>query len=439
MLLISAGLLAVVTLLALVMRPAFGVALLFFTRPIIDATWSMPMILGFNLSQGMGVLVPSIVIAHMLVGARGDARFRFMPLKLPWLLFSGYAVVFSALMTFVTGWLDGVEVLFRHLNGIVGFFMIQAFYTRTEDIRRLMLVIAAAGIFPIAVGIYQQLTGVQWERTQAEGLTRLIGLYNDAFTIRYHMVQTLLALLVWVALHRRIDPLRFSAAVGYAAAALAVLFKAYSKSGMFTLGIWTVTWAIFRRRFWPLLVVAAVGAIVVAGFARDIVAQLSQLFIQELTAIAGENDPMRTFAGRWVPWRDMWNTWSAMDPLAQVFGSGIKSTGAHNDYLLMLYHGGIVGLALYLTVLAAAGRRVIANLRHSPQPLDVAAFMVLCLWVVDSIGLVPSSYPGYQWFVWGFIGLALRRHERIAVAPAPAGYAPPIRFRGLTPARGIAR
>jgi hypothetical protein len=45
------------------------------------------------------------------------------------------------------------------------------------------------------------------------------------------------------------------------------------------------------------------------------------------------------------------------------------------------------------------------------------------MWLVDAIGLVPSSYPGYQWFVWGFIGLSLRLREeagRAAERPDPS-------------------
>ena len=432
MLSIIAGLLAVVTLLALVLSPPVGVALLFFTRPIIDAAWSMPAIFGFNPGQLMGVLVPSIVIAQMAATARGDARLRYMPMKLPWLLFSGYVLVFSVMILFVEGWLDGIEVLFRHLNGIVGFYLVQAYFTRIEQIRRLMLVIAAAGVFPIVVGLYQQATGVVWAETQAEGLTRLIGLYHDAFTVRYLMLQTLLALLLWIAMSPRIDPVRLSAGLGYAATALAVMFKAYSKSGMATLAIWAFTWAVFRRRFWLLGAGACVGAIVIAFFAQDIFAQVAQLFVKEITALGGSGDPMRTFAGRWYSWKEMWDAWTTMEPLAQVFGSGEKATGAHNDYLLMLFHGGLVGLALYVTLVASAFVRVLANLRSDPQPLDVAAFMVLCLWLIDSIGLVPSAYPGYQWFVWGFVGLALRMRERIpALEPEKAERRPPIVFRGL--------
>jgi hypothetical protein len=34
--------------------------------------------------------------------------------------------------------------------------------------------------------------------------------------------------------------------------------------------------------------------------------------------------------------------------------------------------------------------------------------MILMMYLVDTIGLTPGIYPGYQWYVWGFIGLALR-------------------------------
>jgi hypothetical protein len=435
MLLICAGVVAVVALSALAVRPILGVALIFFARPIIDTTWDVPIVLGFNLPQLFGVLVPGIVIAHLLIGVKGPARFRYMPLKLPWSLFSAYVVVFSAVMLFVEGWIDGLEVLFRHLNGIVGFYMIQAFYNRTEDVRRLMLVIAAAGAFPIAVGLYQQLTGVQWTEAQAEGLTRLVGLYHDAFTVRYVMLQTLLALTLYVALLPRIDPARFALAAGYGGAALAVMFNAYSKSGFAALAVWALIWAMYRRRFWVLGVFGSIGAVVIAYFAQDIGARVSQLFVKELTAIAGEGDLMHTFAGRWYAWRELWNTWLALGPLAQVFGSGHKAIGAHNDYLQILYHGGIVGLALYVALLTAAVVRVVAALRHGAQPLDVAALMALCLWFIDSIGLVPSSYPGYQWFVWGFVGLALRAREWMVAAPQPVLHAAPIRFRGLRPGR----
>jgi hypothetical protein len=379
----------------------------------------------------MGVLVPAIVIGHMTLTARGDARFAHMPLRWAWLALTSYAVCFSVLMAFVSSWLDAAEVLFRHLSGIVGFFMMQAYFRRTEDIRRLMLAIAAAGAFPMAVGLYQQVTGVQWAQAQAEGLTRLVGLYHDAFTVRYLMLQTLLALLLYLALLPRVDALRATVAGGYALGALAVLFRAYSKSGTLTLALWALAWTVLRRHFGLLVVLGALVLLASVYFARDIAAQIAQLFVKELTAITGEGDVMRTFAGRWFDWSKLVDEWLTLGAFEQVFGSGRKATGAHNDYLLMLFHGGVVGLGLYLTLLGAVVVKVLRNVAGRPGPLDVAALMVLCLWLVDTVGLVPSAYPAYQWFVWGIVGLAFRMHgERAHEAAAPASAPSGPLFRG---------
>ena len=45
---------------------------------------------------------------------------------------------------------------------------------------------------------------------------------------------------------------------------------------------------------------------------------------------------------------------------------------------------------------------------RGPSPLNVMAIMIFVMWLVDTVGLHPSLYPSYQWYVWGFIGLSLR-------------------------------
>jgi hypothetical protein len=55
----------------------------------------------------------------------------------------------------------------------------------------------------------------------------------------------------------------------------------------------------------------------------------------------------------------------------------------------------------------------------------VAALMVYTMYLIDTIGLVPSVYPGYQWFVWGIIGLSLRRAAEERRLPLAAASQPP--------------
>ena len=414
MLLDVSAVLVVVAVAVLIVQPTFGVPLLLLVRPIVDATWAQAIAFDVNLPMVLGVLVPTIVLLRGVLRGRHDDGIGRMPLALPWFAFSLYVLTFSAIIAFVDGWLNGVDVFFRHINGIVGFFMLQAWFHDDAAIRRLMLAIAAAGTFPLAIGLYQIATGYQWTDAQVEGLTRNVGLYHDAFTVRFYMMQTLLALVIYGGLHPRLGPLRMALVLGYGVLAFVVLFKAYSKSAMATLLLWGVVWMVLRRRFLWIGTVGVIAAGASLIFAVDPADQIAQLFNKELAVLGGQGDVRLTFQGRWFAWAEMLDEWRSYAPLQQVFGSGYKSIGSHNDYLQLLLHGGIVGVSLYVALLGAVGVRVARNLRRDRGVLNLAAAMAFVMWLIDSIGLVPSAYPPYQWFVWGVIGLAIRRDaERV--------------------------
>jgi hypothetical protein len=115
-----------------------------------------------------------------------------------------------------------------------------------------------------------------------------------------------------------------------------------------------------------------------------------------------------TFQGRWFGWVEMMAEWERLPTTSQIFSSGKIATGAHNDFLQMLFHGGIVGLVIYLSLLIVIGVRIGRNLLAKADEMAVAALMVFLMWLIDAVGLVPSSYPAEQWLVWGLIGMSLR-------------------------------
>jgi len=98
-----------------------------------------------------------------------------------------------------------------------------------------------------------------------------------------------------------------------------------------------------------------------------------------------------------------------------------------------LFHGGYVGLGIYAVLLVGVSWLMLRNALRRLDTYAIAALFVFIMWMVDTVGLVPSAYSGYQWFAWGVIGFCLRYRQdeplRVAAISPTAASAP--RFANL--------
>ena len=411
MLIIVAGFLLFVSIIALVTRPIAGLALIFIARPFVDATFSSSVIFGFTLTKIMSGIVPIIILGHILV-ARGESSLRYMPLKNIWLIYITYTLFFSLIIIYTEGVMSGIDVFLRYLNGFAGFYMVQAFVRKPKDLKIYIWALIIAGIFPMGVGLYEIVFNVHWTYAQSEGLIRYIGLYHDAFTPRYYALQTLMGLFLFLTILYRKQIVLFLCSSGYALITLAVMYKTYSKSAIVILSSWFCIWVYEKRKIGLLLTVVVLGVLVSLYYSQELIEELYRMFHKEIGALEGTGNIERSFAGRWYGWEILISEWAEFDLFQKIFGSGVVAKDAHNDYLQMLFHGGIVGLSIYLSLLGAVLFKILQNLFQDKSVLNIAALMAFSMWFVDAIGLVPSIYPGYQWFIWGTIGLCLRQHYK---------------------------
>lgn len=393
----------------LAINPAFGIPLLFISKPFIDTTFERPVLFDLRLTELIGVLVPLLIVGHMIFASREESVNR-MPLKEVWLIYVANVFFFSALIAYQQDLRSGANVFFRHVNGLVGFYMLQAFFLHPS--RRIWLFrgLLVAGLFPVAVGLFQMATGVTWRVEHSEGVLRNIGLWHDAVNIRQYMLQTFLVLLVYGAVYTGRQVWKQIGAVVYAVATLFVCIRAFSKSGLATLALWVGCWGLLFRTY-AVLFIPTMGVLLFVGlWLTDALENVLQVFQKEIGFIQGDVAGTRTFAGRWHSWQALLAEWQDYSWFQKVFGSGHVAIGAHNDYLQLLFHGGFLGLLCYVGLLATIGCKLFINLRHALTPLNMAACMAFLMWMVDTIGLVPSAYPAYQWFVWGMVGLGMRVH-----------------------------
>lgn len=386
--------------------PRRGMLALLIIKPITDAAY-LQGIFGIRIPEILGGLVPIVFFCRILMFR--DDKQEGLPLVFIWVMYVFTNIIGSAMILTTGKFRQAFELIFLIFHGVVGFYMFQ-FYVRDKvQFQRLLIVILVAGLFPMLMGAYQAATGVTWQlRHTAGGLVRNVGVYHDVFNFR-SLAQISIAaiLLYWVYFSKgRLWTKIFLFA--YAINCSVVVFKAYSKAGYVIFGLWVVVWAVLNRKIgWLLAIIVAVIGINFA-MGNMLFDDVATVFYKETAAIEGTGETKFILSGRLTVWEKYLKEWHEFDVIQKIFGAGRAGGTAHNDYIRALISGGVVGLSMYIILLAVIGWKVAVNLFRDKNPLNILAFMIFLMWIVDTIGLVPSLYPAYQWYVWGFIGLALR-------------------------------
>ena len=138
-----------------------------------------------------------------------------------------------------------------------------------------------------------------------------------------------------------------------------------------------------------------------AGFGDVIYNSIQQLFWKEVAYQSGElNDARFTLAGRGYIWGNLWEFWLYKQaPFFKWVGDGI-SRPTHNEFLRILLANGIIGIVLFIIFLLRSVRQVL----KTHKKVRVFCLMLLCMFLVDSLGLGPGVYYYYNILIWGLIG-----------------------------------
>ncbi|MEE9556814.1 MAG: hypothetical protein V3V76_06100, partial [Candidatus Adiutricales bacterium] len=365
---------------------------------------------GFNALEIVGVGVPIILLSKFLFSR--DLHLSETPLFKLWVFYVFVNLVSFTLILSSGKFIGSMDFFFRILNGFVGYFMLQAYIRDREDFRKLLIIILLAGLFPMLVGVYQAVTGDIWNvRQTAGGLIRGTGFYHDIFSIRSFAYITIVAIILYWSYYINRGFLKKSLLIAYLVLCSVSIFKAYSKAGFAVAVIWIISWTFLNKKF--SLLAAIIVALILANFATGniLYKEIAFVFSKESAAIEGTGETKYILSGRLGVWEGAWHSWKSSSNFNKFFGLGSSGGAAHNDYLKTLISGGILSLVAYILLLVMIGWKILRNLAQNFSRLNMAALMIFLMWLVDTIGLVPSMYPSYQWYVWGFIGLAFRGIE----------------------------
>jgi O-antigen ligase len=235
------------------------------------------------------------------------------------------------------------------------------------------------------------------------------------FSIQYdkNAAGAVFAMMVFVALGRAIVGSRWHRTLGWTAAALLVVAVIITGSRMAMLavvaGVFTCLVAVAAARWWlwPVLaMLLAVGAVAASAFS---------VFYGERTvenAVAGRQ-LLATAALRAAstsPWFGIGiGTFYERsfelggDEMIVLVGSGNPRENAHNNYLQVLAEQGIVGLAAWITLLAAGlfpAVRAIRSASPGERLLTLAVLVFAGTWLTGHPMLVPEAAFMF-WLVFG--------------------------------------
>jgi O-antigen ligase len=387
-----------------------GIMVVIAIKPLIDATWNYS-IAGINLLQIVGVMLPLVVLAR-------NKSFSHVPLIGIWMTYVIYNMFTYSFTIFEGRVMMFIDSSFRILNGFVGYYMMQTYFSDKEAFRKLLLAFILGSLFPMLMGLFQAVTGYTWHERMAAGLVRNVGMYHDSQVFRTYGFQTITAIILYWSYF--ITPkikflfIKKILLLTLTGLCLLVLFKIYSKAAYMVGVLWFLIWIISRGQIRSLIFITIMALFLSLIFGNKISNEAQQVFSKETNFLETQEDDIhsefnqkRTLGGRWYIWELAMNEYYNRSFLGQLFGNGI-SAAVHNDFLKTLLSGGIIGLLIYIILLIAIGIKIVNNYLKERSALNVMALMLFIMWLVDCTGLVPSLYPAYQWYVWGFIGLAFK-------------------------------
>lgn len=403
------NLLIIIVCLYILIDTKRGILLALIMRPLIDIFWELKyLILNVRPPEVNGVLFPLVIFLKLLLSKKNN-NFN-SPFNIAIIFYFFYQFYPFLLITSDAGGIQAVNYFFRIIHMLIGFFIFQKFFHEREDFKKLLIALIIAGLTPLGISFYQNVLGGQIRTEETiGGLVRNIGLYHDAYTLRFYTLQTLAALILYGAYFVNQGKIWLKGIiVSIGLFCIYTIYRIYSKAGYLILAQWAVVWYVARKRIIMLVLLFVVGLITVSLSRFTWIEEIQVVYSKEVGALEGEEQVEMMFQGRVGGWLASIEYWKTQPLHKKLFGLGYSSIGAHNDFLRALFGTGIIGLLLYVILLGWALIKALRNCIRDNSPLNIMALMLLFMWLIDAMGLSPGGYPGYQLLVWGFVGLAFR-------------------------------
>jgi len=419
-------------------QPVVALFFVFVARGVFDLLWWIPgTVFGLNMLQLFSGAVAGLTASFFLLEVR---RFERHPCFRPFLVYSGL-MVFAFARNFFFGKshvLGTADLLVQYTSPFLLLFLSSDLFRDRALRRRLLLIVTLVGVVPICTSLYHYFQG-QMGSYYLHGYFRLLGGYKNLHNHAIMMLLFAALFFFWASFPRLPLALR-AGALAFVGGACFALYETFIRTGLLGLAVFFLVYLLALRR-WSLVGLAVVGA----GLFAFLDPVIRERFVDVVLLFQWDNtflDRDELGSGRWGIWatslrefsrQDLWNLvlglglgghWDMVAPWVKGYQLATPALDPHNDFLLLLYQVGPVGVAAYVVMVWQVVRESRALVREADGTWArlLGALVLALAAVVLVTNAVSNSFvhrTSPAWYFWGFAGLVFAERADLARRRTP--------------------
>ncbi|MGE4563497.1 MAG: O-antigen ligase family protein [Victivallaceae bacterium] len=403
---VTALLLVLIAFVVFWQNPRKGIMLLLVAMPVVATTWSVRFGGSSLIQLSYGGAVGVFLLHWQKLPEEYPAYWKICA---GCILIANVSGLFFAPLYYGAGFMPLFSSALVAMNLFLGFYIFPAYFVTRSDFRNLLTALMISGIFPVAVGIYQAVTGVVWQERTIMGLVRYDGLYHDSVSCRIFIFPALFAAIISLLGNFSRGFRQRLFCLGIIIFSLIALYNLSSRAVFGIIALWVIGLMILGKRW--MLGLFIFSMLVALNFYYDnfLFERVEFLLSKEIAISSGDMDEQYFLSGRGMLWQEHFDVFDDFGILAYLTGAGWLAP-AHNEFMRVFFVSGILGLLFFGGSVLRLLWGAVSSLKSAKLP-QVAAFLLLCSYFIDCIGVTPGLYPSYNWFLWGMLGLLLFKGE----------------------------
>jgi len=309
-----------------------------------------------------------------------------------------------------SGIIIAIDFFTKSLFFPLSFYLFYAYFEKHDDLKVLIAALILSGLFPLFISLFQKATGYVWRYQATRGLIRSGGLYHDVVTPRIYFIQALVAIFIYwryfIKPGRKIFKITvFTLSIFF----FIGLYFLYSKTVVVTMISWILVFSLLRKKIY--FVPISIILILLINYFTDnrISKEIHQLFSREVSFLEGNLQADYVLSGRGGIWMMYYSTWPALSMMSKIIGIGRSHGYFHNDFIRILFGGGILLLSFYIILTLTLIMRTFCEYHRKGTFINFAALLCILYFFMESLGQLPGLYPNLQMLTWGLVGLSLNQ------------------------------